>query len=293
VNNINDMALFFTRNNDICSVEGWWHPENKIISNIIYLNDESGNCKICDKKYIKLTRKNNGEWRSFEEQSHIVNKARSLEDAYFIHNKKIIDKKDILYFIDPFNTYLKFKQQRPEKYKLLKEIFSILNVSEKENSVGIVGSYQIGRYNRDSDIDVMFKYNLKTNLKIFENIKNISKKYPVRDRGRKLPLRFLYKNTVFCCHFAYENADECFKGFSTNYFEKNYRGNVEVTDITHSIYTPTVLRVKNAIDENLWLVIYHGGEKGEFRIGDRLHIEGQFIENKKIKYINTVKTKRL
>ncbi len=290
-----DMCLFFTKNHDICSVEGWWHPNNKVISNIIYLNDDNGNYIIYDKNYIKLTRKDDGKWRTFEEQENIVNNKRILEDALFIKYKKFINKEDINYFTNPFEVFLKFKIQRPEAYKITKKVLDILKVEEKESNIGIVGSYQIGIYNEHSDIDIMFKNNIKTNLEIFKNIKKLSEKYPVYDRNKKLPLRFFYNNVLFCCHFAYENDSEIFKGFSTNYIKKcAYKGTVEITDITHSIYTPTVLKAKEINNkEELWLVIYHGGEKGEFNIGDTLKIDGELIENEKIRFINLVKTSKI
>jgi predicted nucleotidyltransferase len=52
-----DMQLFMTKDGDICSVEGWWHPEDKVICNYIYLQHPDGDVEIEGNRYVKVIRK--------------------------------------------------------------------------------------------------------------------------------------------------------------------------------------------------------------------------------------------
>lgn len=134
-------------------------------------------------------------------------------------------------------------------------------------------------------------------MEIFEKIIGLSSKkgMEVFDRGKKTPLRAYFRNKIFCCHFAYENTEDIPKIFSIDYRNLgavNYK--VEIIDNTHSIYTPTIVlgRILNT-GEKMKIVIYHGGNKGEYSVGDILIVKGELIENNLGKFLNAKNVEKL
>ncbi|EKF50102.1 hypothetical protein H17ap60334_01791 [Thermosipho africanus H17ap60334] len=294
-----DMQLFMTKEGDICSVEGWWHPEDKVICNYIYIQQPDGDIEIENRKYVKVIRKKDGSWRSFEEQLEYIKKlGRKHTKAYFVEHKMLVDKSNIEKFYDPFYTFDKFSNNYPQEFYYLEEFLKLLGVSKEEYSeIGMVGSYQVGLRKEKSDIDVLFRFNLKRNMEIFEKIIGLSSKkgMEVFDRGKKTPLRVYFRDKIFCCHFAYENTEDIPKIFSIDYRNLgavNYK--VEIIDNTHSIYAPTIVlgRILST-DEKMNIVIYHGGNKGEYNVGDILNVKGELIENNLGKFLNAKNVEKL
>ncbi|HCF38780.1 MAG TPA: hypothetical protein DER56_06970 [Thermosipho africanus] len=280
-----DMQLFMTKDGDICSVEGWWHPEDKVICNYIYLQHPDGDVEIEGNRYVKVIRKKDGSWRSFEEQLEFIKQfGRKHIRAYFVKHKMVIDKNEIKKFYDPFYTFKQFSKNYPQEFLYLKNFLKLVGIYEKEyDNIGMVGSYQVGLRKEKSDIDVLFRFDLERNMEIFRKITALSskKEMEVFDRGKKTPLRVYFKEKIFCCHFAYKNIEDIPKIFSTRYINLGkVNCEIEVIDNIHSIYTPTVLLGKIIrTGQKIVIVIYHGGNKGEYEVGDVLNVYGEKIDS--------------
>jgi len=294
-----DMQLFMIASGDICSVEGWWHPEGKVVSNYIYVQHPQGDIKIEEQRYSKVIRKPDGSWRSFEEQIEFIRKmGKPFNPAFFIDHKMVVDRVNIKRFYDPFETFKRFVSTFPSEFDRVNEFLKILGVKAGElEDIGMVGSYQLGIRKKNSDIDILFKFDLSKNMQIFQRILRFSSnhKMKVYDRGKWTPLRFRFKDRIFCCHFAYKYHHEIPNFFSTEYeTSETINCTVEVLDNTHSIYTPTIFIAKDIYKKDIFpVVIYHGGNKGEFCNGDIINVTGRFINNKFGKFLYTISIRKI
>ncbi len=285
-----DMTFFITREYDICRVVGWWHPKNHIVADYLYLVHEKGTYPIFGKRYVKLET-GNSTLKNFENAKRL-----KLKKAHFIEGRYLISMDDVIFMCDPFKTMKMFVNRHENISKIINKILSMLGVDDIHH-VGMVGEYQLGLRKKMDSIDLILRFDLSKNLEIHRKIKFLAhhENMGVIKRGKLKPLYLRYKGKIFRFHFAYRTSEDAFKGFSENYeVLGRFKGIVEVTDITHSIYMPVVLKVRDLrTGEPLNLVIYDENRKGEYQENDMLFVYGDFISTEEIEFVKIDRTVKI
>lgn len=97
--------------------------------------------------------------------------------------------------------------------------------------------------------------------------------YGEGERNRLNPLRFCDGKQEFCVHFKLPTnlmdryyIDEAEKGEA---IEKT----VTISNVDYAIYTPTIL----IADTGEALIMYHGGDRGLFSVGQKITVNGKKI----------------
>ncbi len=274
--------LFEDRDGNILAVEGSQNNNENILVNYIYLKDnKNGWIKIKNNKYIKVIKKPNGEWRNYVEQRRVLDEKVEYVESKIYPFIQLIPTSDIYNLTEPKKVLLNFIEEKQKK-DIIKSALQELGISNKEEkNIGMIGSYQLGLFNdKSSDIDLIFYLDEDRNYEIFcrmqEIIKNGNELYGKGERYRINPLRFFHKNHEFCIHFSLPK--NLIEKFNINEFEIGVpiEKEFKIDSIKYSIYTPTILKTTC----NNYLIMYHGGDRGIFNIGDVLTISGRKYNNR-------------
>ena len=272
--------LFKDKNNNILSIEGSQKNKKEILANYIYLVDEEiGWVNIQGTPYLKVIKKQNGEWRNFKEQEIILQKKLgNYKNSAIYPFNQLIKKSEIHNLTNTKDTLKKFMVEK-NKESIILSAFQVMNITiEEYSSIGMIGSFQVGQYSKTSDIDLIFYLSKERNFEIFTQIQEIIKNnnglFGKGERARLNPLRFKHKEHEFCIHFSLpEDLIEKFE-IKEDAIGSEIEKIFEVASIDYSIYCPTILKCKN--DE--FLILYHGGDRGIFSVGDKLKVKGTKYE---------------
>ena len=157
------------------------------------------------------------------------------------------------------------------------------------DQIGVSGSLSLGTYANPHDVDYVIYATVKEIRRIVKFIYKLTgekEERKVFEFGKFWPLRFWERyggeKIMVCPFFSYLDLDEApLRNFS---FEDCGPVVVEgvVCDDTHNCFNPTVLGLESPkIDGKsyrgeLKLILYHGGERGDYVEGDHLCANGHF-----------------
>ncbi|MCX6339048.1 MAG: hypothetical protein NTX71_03905 [Candidatus Aureabacteria bacterium] len=164
----------------------------------------------------------------------------------------------------------------------------LLGISPEQ--FGISGSLSLGTYENPHDLDVVIYASVKEVRRIVDFLYRLTatdEKRKVFEFGKYWPIRYWEwvggDKLMFCPFFSYIDLDEC----PLRDFTCEEIGGVtlegRVADHTHNAYNPTVLGLeKVALDGKnrsgqLRLILYHGGERGDYVEGDRIAGKGTHV----------------
>jgi len=155
------------------------------------------------------------------------------------------------------------------------------------DQIGVSGSLSLGTYADPHDVDYVLYGTVKEVRRIVKFIYELTEEKEERkvyEFGKFWPLRFWEtyggEKIMVCPFFSYLDLDEApLRNFT---FEDCGPVVVEgvVCDDTHNGFNPTLLGLESAkIDGKTWrgglnLILYHGGERGDYREGDRVCANG-------------------
>lgn len=265
------------KNRNVLSIEGSQNADKNMRVNYIYLRDDcDGWYEINGKLYTKVIKKENGEWRNFEEQKKLLEeKVKDYKSSSVYPFIQIFDEENISEIYNSKEILRKFIDEMSKKAIILSAL-ELLGVQEYElNNIGMIGSYQVGQFSRTSDIDLIFFFEQERSYQIFENIQHVistgNALYGIGERSRINPLRFKHQNEEFCIHFSLPN--DLIDKFYISEDEKGVPTveTYEIRSIEYSIYCPTIL--ETTTDE--YLILYNGADRGIFDVGERIEVVGK------------------
>ena len=171
--------------------------------------------------------------------------------------------------------------------KVTKATAELLQISEEQ--IGVSGSLSLGTYVNPHDVDYVIYATVKEIRRIVKFIYKLTwekEERKVYEFGKFWPLRFWEtygdERIMVCPFFSYLDLDEVpLRNFS---FEDCGSVVVEgvVCDDTHNCFNPTILGLETAkingksYSGELRLILYHGGERGDYVEGDHLCANGRF-----------------
>ena len=165
---------------------------------------------------------------------------------------------------------------------------SLLGITPEQ--FGISGSLSLGAYESPHDLDVVIYASVKEVRRIVDFLYGLTARKEERkvfEFGKFWPLRYWEyvdgDKFMFCPFFSYTDFDECpLRDFTC---EEIARVAIEgqVADHTHNAYNPTILGLEKVAlngrsrSGHIRLILYHGGERGDYVEGDRVVGEGTHL----------------
>ncbi|MCX6355840.1 MAG: hypothetical protein NTZ78_13205 [Candidatus Aureabacteria bacterium] len=170
---------------------------------------------------------------------------------------------------------------------------------------GISGSLSIGTYANPHDLDVVIYGTVKEVRSIVDFLYKLTAEKEERrvfEFGKYWPIRYWEwvgkRKFMFCPFFSYINLDECpLRDFTC---EKISDVAVEgtVVDHTHNSYNPSIMELEKVTLDgkgfrgNLKLILYHGGERGDYVEGNRIVGRGNHVLIRTFKGSGASRTQR-
>lgn len=155
---------------------------------------------------------------------------------------------------------------------------------------GISGSLSIGTYENPHDLDVVIYASVKEVRRIVDylyKVTAVKEERKVFEFGKYWPIRYWEwvdgEKFMFCPFFSYQNLDECpLRDFTCEVIGA-VKLDARVADHTYNAYNPTILGLdKVKLDGasrsgGMRLILYHGGERGDYAEGDRIAGEATHV----------------
>ena len=305
-NIIRDAEFLLRKDGLIVNVEGWYHPEGKVIGEVLYVPDRRGDRIIFGQRYRKITL-----FTDTYEPIPYIERAKILREIdprldqvesnpYLARYKQIFPVNDfVAHFSSQRTMNFMLKNSTGLQDGLLKDIdnmLALLDIDRNEIKLGLTGASLLGNLRRYHDLDLVFISDLKQNKKIFKKMRNLSieeKSKRVFEGGKGWTIRFFNDfGHLMCNFFGYKNPNDApLRQFRMNVLQENICVEGTVSDDTHSMYTPTILQLQdirlssriikypeNFYGKQISLIIYHKASRGECVFGDRVKAWGALVE---------------
>jgi hypothetical protein len=292
---IRDANFFLRRDGLLAFSEGYFHPDGKLIANIIYIPDPSGPKRFFGIPYGSIIKQyGEGEeekWVNFQEQLKIyreIDPSTQTGKPVFAENKCVFNLDDFIGYIPPLRSLEIVRSRAPQIDKTVREIGALLGIDH--DKIGCTGSMSFGNIGAAHDFDLVFYGEVAPLRRVLSAIYEIVKdpKRQVFEMGMLWAIRF-YDNAgnMICPFFSYDNPSEIpLPEFTLELRARDVEAAVTVGNDDHTGFMPSFLPLSEAcpadggVAKPTVLVIYHGGKRGEYRNGDRVRVRGHSVRVK-------------
>jgi len=158
------------------------------------------------------------------------------------------------------------------------------------DQIGISGSLSLGTYTDPHDVDFVIHADaadVKRMVSFMQELTDRDEKRRVYEFGKYWPIRFWDwadgEKFMVCPFFSYLDPEEApLRNFDCEDLGPA-RLEATIADATHNAFNPTILMLEGAkLDgedrpEITRLILYHGGERGDWREGYRVRAEGNQV----------------
>jgi len=285
-----DALYMLRKDGGLIYVEGYWHPEGKVIGKLIYYPDPRGSKLIHGRPYTSLVKDmQDGEEMYVSHEEQIKRVYRLLPDLPADANKLILAEYQVAFSLDEIEGYFDprkalayLMEQYDDVDAVVRKTAGILEVPLE--SLGITGSSALGK--KGGDVDLVFFGTPEKNLSTVRKLWGIVYSQPdsqVVEYGKFWPLKMYVDGEEMCTFWGYDNPlNAPVRDCEVELVKDRILVYGTVADNLHSLYVPIVLGLENVyIDgektDPIRVVIYDGAVRGEFRKGLRLRIEGKLV----------------
>lgn len=302
---IRDAQLYVRNDGLIVNAEGWYHPEGKLIGEVMYAPDVGGDRNIFGQTYRKLTlRPGTYTPVPYAERAALLKGydprfGSNQDNPYFARYKQMFDRSEFVSYIPNEYTFDKLKDllawQYPEVLEDICGIGETIGLDMTGISIGFTGAPSFGKLDALHDLDIVFSADLDTNYSIADAMRNMLRENPARrltEGGKGWNIRYLNdRGTLICCFFTYQNPNLApLRKFAMDVVAPEVTVEAIVAEDIHGIYTPTVLevtdsqlvsgedRIKIETQDRLFQIIaYHTASRGESFKGDKITSTGALV----------------
>ena len=291
---IRDANFFLRRDGLLAFSEGYFHPQGKLIANIIYIPDPRGNKKFFGVQYGSIIKQYGVEeekWVTFQEQLKIygdIDPSTQTGKPIFAENKCVFNLDDFVGYLPPLRSLEIIRSRMPKIDATMRETGALLGIDP--DRIGCTGSMSFGNVGAAHDFDLVFYGEVALLRRVLSAIYEIVKdpKRQVFEMGMLWAIRF-YDNAgnMICPFFSYDNPSEIpLPEFEMELRARDVQADVTIGNDDHTGFMPSFLPLSDVCpaDEGIGkpsvLVIYHGGKRGEYRKGDRVRVKGHRVRVK-------------
>ncbi|MDD5555643.1 MAG: nucleotidyltransferase domain-containing protein [bacterium] len=285
-----DTTYLMRHDGSFVYVEGYYGPPGKVIGKIIYYPKPDGKIDIHGRAYesmVKAERDGEAVYIPHDEQIRM----HYLLDPTLDREDLVITRFHVGFPLSGFRGYFNDRLSlfyAMGKFPLVGR--AVENVSRfleiPISRLGITGSTALGRRGEHSDIDLVIFGTVEQNRETADRICRYIHGNPdcrVVEFGKFWPLRFIHQGIEICPAYVYIDLDEApFRNCAVEPVRDGVDAYGTVADNTHAIYMPPVMSLADVyLDgkpaDDLPLVVYDGSVRGEFYLGERLHVRGRLI----------------
>jgi predicted nucleotidyltransferase len=291
---IRDATIFIHKTGLLLFSEGYHHPPGKLICNIIYIPDPEGKKEIFGLPYRSIIKKDqDGEeaWINYEAQLELYRELApeaQVGKPPYARFKCQFDLADLVGFVDHRRSLKKARSLSPQIDDAIRNVAGMLKIHP--DTVGVTGSLSLGNLKTAHDFDLVFYGTVAEGWDIVNQIYRIVEdpKRQVFEMGMLWAIRFYDDwGNMICPFFSYTDLSEVpLKDFTMEVEAEGVEVTGTVVNDRHTFYMPSVLRLAEAEVPGrsdlkaLGLILYHGGLRGEYKVGDRVRARGDLVQVK-------------
>jgi predicted nucleotidyltransferase len=301
---VKDAEFLIRKDGTIFNVEGWYHPAGYVVGEVLYAPDEKGDKYIFGQRYRKVTLYP-GTYKPipYPDRAKVLKEIDPQFDQteinpFFAKYKQILPVTDFVAYLPSSRALKRALAQSNGHTKFYVDFVNLINLLGlriDEISLGLTGAPLLGNTGRYHDLDVVFSGNLNKNLQIAKTMRDLAINEPWRrlfEGGKAWQIRFFNDlKTLICTFFTYsKHSDAPLRDFSMEILEKGVVAQGGVSDDTHSMYTPTILQLKDVTImknyrliqryANLPIIVYHTASRGDCFNNDIVQASGALVEIK-------------
>ncbi len=304
-------AEFYIRSDGILfNADGYAHPVGKMIGGALYAPNIQGNKQIFGIQYTKTTlypgtydpipyAERSKHYRKIDPELDQV----AINPFPFIY-EQILPVDQFVGYIPAENAYNLatngFLGDPQQIIADLGNLAQLLDVKLTDFSVGLTGALALGQVSDYHDLDIVFRGSLTQNRLLADKMRDLVIHEPERildEGGKNWLIRFFNRNgksngMLMCCFFGYNKLQDApLREFTARIIENDIEIQASVSDATHALYTPTIVTLYDAhtiringqnvcdrLSDNIPLVIYHTGTRGELNYSDQVWVHGALVE---------------
>lgn len=305
---IKDAELYIKHDGSIVNAEGWYHPEDKLIGEVLYIPDQQGDRLIFGQKYRKTSLYpgthtpipyvlRNQALAGYDPQM------RQDNNLFFARYKRIFPTHDFKAYLPGQRVLAKILSVFPEETGRIKSDLAnsqqLLGIDLSAFSLGFTGAPLLGNFIDIHDLDIVFSNLLEENLELAKRIRQLVATSPYRrviEGGKGWNIRFYNDNgTLMCSFFTYRNPEDApLRNFEMTVLIEDVEIEATVVNDVHTVYTPTILGIsgvkirkigdkeveREAPEKNMKLIAYHTATRGECFEGDIVNANGALVSVK-------------
>lgn len=300
---IKDAEFLIRYDGTIFNVEGYHHPTSFLVGEVLYAPDSQGDKNIFGQPYRKVTlHKGTYEPIAYHDRSKILREIDIAFDQteinpYFAQFKQILPASDFIAHLPSSRGLARALSTTggdSEKFHSdFENLMNLLGLSPEQISLGLTGAPLLGNTNNFHDLDIVFSGSLAENLRIAKAMRDLAKYEPQRrlfEGGKGWQIRFFNDlGTLMCTFFTYPDRSQApLHDFSMEVIERGITVQGTVSNDEHSMYTPTILELKDALLKKngqqvqrfttLPLIVYHTASRGDCFNEDVVEAEGALVE---------------
>lgn len=305
---IRDAEFYIRKDGLIVNTEGWYHPEGKLVGEVLYAPDQEGDKVIFGQKYRKVTLYPQTYTPvPYEKRAEVLRRYdpqldQTETNPYFARYKQIFDRSDFVAYLPNREVLEKITGAlgRPEDTLVadVEDVQRLLGIDLTDVPLGVTGGSLMGNFRGFHDFDLVFQGSLEQNLQIAKAMRELVRRDPQRriiEGGKGWNIRFYNDRGTFMCNFfSYGNPEDApLREFEMEVLVPDLVVEGTVSDDTHSMYTPTILgleqvKVRKVADqemdleapEPIQLIAYHTATRGECFSGDTVKARGALVNVK-------------
>ncbi len=305
---IRDAEFYIRKDGLIVNVEGWYHPDGKLIGEVLYAPDKDGDKVIFGQKYRKVTLYPQTHTPvPYESRAGMLRRYdpsldQTESNPYFARYKQIFNRNDFFAYLPSREVFQKITGILATPGDTLTEDIQdaqrLLEIDLTNVPLGVTGVSLMGNFKKLHDFDLVFQGSLEQNLRIAKAMRDLVRREPHRriiEGGKGWNIRFYNdKGTLMCNFFSYGNPEDApLRDFEMKVLIPNVTIGGTVSNDTHSMYTPTILELDGVkvlningqgadieTPESIQLIAYHTATRGECFTGDKVKAHGSLVNIK-------------
>jgi predicted nucleotidyltransferase len=305
-----DVEFYVRYDGLILNADGYAHPQHTVVGNVLYAPDSEGNKEIFGIPYRKtsLVPKTFTPVPYRERGAYFANIDPALNqtstNSYPFRYEQILPREQFIGYIPAQHAYelaVEGKLGNPDRLLSdLENLFELLGFEQSTVRLGLTGTPALGHIQQYHDLDIVFFGTIEENRLLANRMRDLVLQEPERrlhEGGKSWQIRFYNRDgitngTIMCCFFGYKNIEDCaLPSFEMNMFIEDVCIQGVVSNADHALYTPTVVNLHNShiieiegkknnfrLPDDMPLIVYHTGTRGELNVGDEVWAHGAFGE---------------
>lgn len=298
---VRDAEHYIRSDGIIFNADGYAHPDDAIVGNPLYVPDGLGDKVIFGERYRKIfIYPGTTEPVPYNERPKLLanidpNLNQYKKNHWPLQYEQVLLRDEFIGFIPGDYAFHVAIADSPRNERMLRDLENLqklIGFDMRYMSMAFTGTLTLGNWSSYHDLDIVFRGDVAQNRAIADRMRQIVIDEPRRrlhEGGKSWLIRFYNDYGVIMCNFfGYKDVSNApLRNLFMHPISEDVEVHATVSDAAHALYTPTIVSLHDAkvikihdrndtvrLPDDIPLVIYHTGSRGELNVGDDVWARG-------------------